>query len=95
MPRRHSPSFGEISDQEIEQLADALGLTMHKIADGLNDPPYNYVIRTAPIADEYEDSEYLHWHIRIFPKLAIAAGFEMGGQGYTSIRQHRKTQPNS
>jgi UDPglucose--hexose-1-phosphate uridylyltransferase len=51
---------------------------MHKIADGLNDPPYNYVIRTAPIADEYEDSEYLHWHIRIFPKLAIAAGFEMG-----------------
>ncbi len=54
---------------------------MHKIADGLNDPPYNYVIRTAPIADEYEDSEYLHWHIRIFPKLAIAAGFEMGGTG--------------
>ncbi|MGI6519145.1 MAG: galactose-1-phosphate uridylyltransferase [Bacillota bacterium] len=78
MPLRHSPSFGEISDQEIQQLADALGLTMRKIADGLNDPPYNYVIRTAPIGDEYEDSEHLHWHIRIFPKLAIAAGFEMG-----------------
>lgn len=78
MPLRHSPSFGEISDEEIEQLADALGLTLRKIAEGLNDPSYNYMIRTAPTVDEYEGSEYLHWHISIMPKLAIAAGFEMG-----------------
>jgi UDPglucose--hexose-1-phosphate uridylyltransferase len=78
MPLRHSPSFGDISDQEIEQLADALGLTLRKIAQGLNDPAYNYMIRTAPTVSEYDGAEYLHWHISILPKLAIAAGFEMG-----------------
>ncbi len=88
------PSFGDISDQEIEQLADALGLTLRKIAQGLNDPAYNYMIRTAPTVSEYDGAEYLHWHISILPKLAIAAGFEWG-QAYISILRHPRTQLNS
>jgi UDPglucose--hexose-1-phosphate uridylyltransferase len=39
----------------------------------LNDPPYNYGFHITPPA---EKSEFYHWHIEVYPKLAIWAGFE-------------------
>jgi len=39
----------------------------------LNDPPYNYGFHIAPSADA---NKFYHWHIEVYPKLAIWAGFE-------------------
>ncbi len=39
-------------------------------------PDYNYVINSAPVADEDED--YYLWHIQIMPRLTSIAGFELG-----------------
>ena len=46
------------------------------IQECLNNPPYNYIIHTAP-SDEGPLPHY-HWHIEIMPKLTKVAGFEWG-----------------
>jgi hypothetical protein len=47
-----------------------------RLASVLDDPDYNAVIQSAPPGDE--SREYFVWHLRIVPRLAIPAGFELG-----------------
>src|SRR6266571_4177071 len=49
MPRRHMACFSEINDAELADLAHNLRVTLAKLYHGLNDPDFNYVVRTAPI----------------------------------------------
>ena len=42
----------------------------------LSDPPYNFIIHTAPI--EPREREEYHWHLELIPKLTKIAGFEWG-----------------
>ncbi len=51
-----------------------------KLEAALNDPPYNYIIHTAPF-DSNELAHY-HWHLEIFPRLSRVAGFEWGSGVY-------------
>jgi len=51
------------------------GLTA-RFFSGLNDPPFNFFIHTAP-NHTGSDLDY-HWHLELLPKLAIAAAFELG-----------------
>jgi len=39
----------------------------------LNDPPYNFGFHLAINKDA---KKYYHWHLEVYPKLAIWAGFE-------------------
>jgi len=39
----------------------------------LNDPPYNFGFHIAP---NNEGKDCYHWHLEVYPKLAIWAGFE-------------------
>jgi UDPglucose--hexose-1-phosphate uridylyltransferase len=41
----------------------------------LHDPDYNLIIQSAPPGDEKQ--QYFVWHIRILPRLATPAGFEL------------------
>ena len=57
------------------------GITvLSKLEAALDDPPYNYVIHTAPF-DASELAHY-HWHLEIFPRLTRVAGFEWGSGFY-------------
>lgn len=76
MPRYHQASFGEISDEILDALAPALQTVLHGLRVALNDPDYNYVINSAPPGEE--NHEYFVWHLRIVPRLATPAGFELG-----------------
>jgi UDPglucose--hexose-1-phosphate uridylyltransferase len=77
VPRRHSASFGELDlSREKPALAEALQLTLKALYDGLNDPPFNYFIHSAPLKAEAADA--YHWHLELIPKLSTAAGFELG-----------------
>ena len=76
VPRRHHASFLEASPDELRDLAMLLRDVLRRIYVGLNDPDYNYVIRSAP--DREADSKYLHWYMAIVPRVTRAAGFEMG-----------------
>jgi UDPglucose--hexose-1-phosphate uridylyltransferase len=79
-PKTHMPSFLSISDSQIEEMAEVLRTLLAKLYYGLNNPDYNYIIRSAPIGDE--DTRYLHWYMVIIPKISISAGFEIGSGIY-------------
>jgi UDPglucose--hexose-1-phosphate uridylyltransferase len=77
MPRRHTASFGDLDlKREKPALAEALQLTLKALSDGLNDPPFNYFIHSAPLRSS--PAQPYHWHLELIPKLSTAAGFEMG-----------------
>ncbi len=75
-PKTHRSSFAAVSDQELMEFAQVLQRTLKRLYIGLNDPDYNYIIRSAPIEDS--DVKYHHWYLVIVPKLTTPAGFEIG-----------------
>jgi UDPglucose--hexose-1-phosphate uridylyltransferase len=75
-PRRHMASFGFINEAEIEDLARVLREVLAKLYVGLNNPDFNYAIRTAP--DECARVSYYHWYLSVIPRLTRVAGFELG-----------------
>ncbi|MBZ5720286.1 MAG: galactose-1-phosphate uridylyltransferase [Acidobacteriia bacterium] len=75
-PRRHMASFGDISAAEIQDLARTLREVLAKLYYGLEDPDFNFTIRSAPA--ECVGVRYFHWYVSIIPRLTRVAGFELG-----------------
>ena len=80
MPKQHISHLVDFSDDVFIYLAEALKDTLNRIRVALNNPPFNYILHTAPIGKEYD--EVYHWHIEIIPKLTKIAGFEWGSGFY-------------
>ncbi len=80
LPKQHSSHFEDIQRQAIENLGDVLKRTLMKLELALDDPPYNYVLHTAPFVAE--DLPHYLWHIEIYPRLTRVAGFEWGSGFY-------------
>lgn len=79
-PKRHSGSFSAIKENEIWDLAFNLKSTMAKVYYGLENPDFNYVLRSGKPSEE--NLEYLHWYISIVPRVTQASGFELGSGMY-------------
>lgn len=75
-PRRHMASFGDVSDAELADLARVLRTMLAKLYLGLDNPDFNYTIRSAPA--ETAGVKYYHWYLSIIPRLTRVAGFELG-----------------
>jgi UDPglucose--hexose-1-phosphate uridylyltransferase len=75
-PRRHMSSFGDINDDEVKDLASILKLTLAKLYYGLNNPDFNYTIRSIPVKED--GKAYFHWYLSIVPRITLPAGFEVG-----------------
>ncbi|MBM4339283.1 MAG: galactose-1-phosphate uridylyltransferase [Deltaproteobacteria bacterium] len=75
-PKIHRSSFISISDEELMEFATVLQHTLKRLYVGLNDPDYNYIIRSVPTEDC--EVKYHHWYLVIVPKLTTPAGFEIG-----------------
>lgn len=80
LPKKHSSSFEEISPENTKELAFVMRSTLAKIYKSLNNPDYNFVVRSAPIHEK--NVEYYHWHIMIVPRVSAVAGFELGSGIY-------------
>lgn len=85
-PRRHAHDFAAMGDDEMLRLARHLRGVVRRLKNGLDDPPYNFLLHTCP-AYHLENSRQgywstitldWHWHIEILPKLSRTAGFEWG-----------------
>jgi UDPglucose--hexose-1-phosphate uridylyltransferase len=76
IPLEHRSTFGEATFAELTGFARVLNRVLDKIARALGNPAYNMVIQTAPTNEEGED--YFHWHVKLFPRVATPAGFELG-----------------
>lgn len=76
VPRRHMGSFDHISEDEVCDLARSLKLTLGKLYYGLDNPDFNFTIRSIPVREKGNES--FHWHINVMPRLSQPAGFELG-----------------
>ncbi|MBI3378505.1 MAG: galactose-1-phosphate uridylyltransferase [Nitrospirae bacterium] len=87
MPKRHSCAFQEINSEEMEDLGLMLSAMMKKLGTILKNPPYNYVMHTAPNMIPRRNhwhtlGEDFHWHIEVMPRLTRVSGFEWGSGFY-------------
>ncbi|MEN3044139.1 MAG: galactose-1-phosphate uridylyltransferase [Candidatus Hydrothermales bacterium] len=89
-PLRHSHEFVKMDNEEISDLSIVLRDILFRIKILLNDPPYNFVIHTSPIArprpgrPHFWETIHLdyHFHIEIIPRITHIAGFEWGSGFY-------------
>ncbi|MBL7171070.1 MAG: galactose-1-phosphate uridylyltransferase [Candidatus Omnitrophica bacterium] len=83
LPKEHSAHYTNINDKDINGLGRTLKEVMLRINRLLQDPPYNYMLHTAPYKRPKGgywstiDQDF-HWHIEITPRLTRVAGFEWG-----------------
>ncbi|MCM8789586.1 MAG: galactose-1-phosphate uridylyltransferase [Candidatus Omnitrophica bacterium] len=83
LPKKHSCDFTSLNPEEKTNLAKVIKKVLSKLKKGLNDPPYNYILHTAPFRREkagyWKSIDYdYHWHFEIMPRLTRVAGFEWG-----------------
>ncbi|MEM3874230.1 MAG: DUF4921 family protein [Candidatus Bathyarchaeia archaeon] len=73
LPKRHTRTLLEITENEKLSLAKILRACFGALKSLLNDPPYNFGFH---ISLDEKTRQYYHWHLEVYPKLAIWAGFE-------------------
>ncbi len=73
LPKRHHSRMMSMSESEIEDLAETMRVCLGGLRSLLNDPPYNFGFHTLLNEDA---GDYYHWHLEVYPRLAIWAGFE-------------------
>jgi UDPglucose--hexose-1-phosphate uridylyltransferase len=76
LPARHRSSFARADDGELADLARALREVLRALREAAGDPDFNIVVTSGPAADR--DQPHFTWHVRVLPRLATAAGFELG-----------------
>jgi len=76
VPKRHYTDFGEINEREIADLSQALKKILLAYYDRLDNPDYNYIIHSC--SRQKRETPYLHWYLRIRPRITTPAGFEIG-----------------
>jgi UDPglucose--hexose-1-phosphate uridylyltransferase len=85
LPRNHQFSFEMLNETQLERLARVLKEVLMRLKIGLSDPPYNFVLHSAPNTRGPRRSQFwdsiendFHWHIELIPRLTKVAGFEWG-----------------
>ncbi len=73
IPKKHDINLLNLTRSEITAFAETLKTSLKALKDLVNDPPYNYGFH---LALNHEAGNYYHWHLEVYPKLAIWAGFE-------------------
>ncbi|MCM8781550.1 MAG: galactose-1-phosphate uridylyltransferase [Candidatus Omnitrophica bacterium] len=88
LPKDHCCDFPRLPHAARLDLARVLKITLSKLKAALNDPPYNFILHTAPFRigkktgywKTIEDD--FHWHLEIIPRVTRVAGFEWGSGVY-------------
>lgn len=80
MPFRQETSFGQLDDDLVPALAEILRGILGALRRVAGDPDFNVVVLSAPSHEEWKP--FFLWHLRILPRLATAAGFELGSGMY-------------
>lgn len=75
LPREHEPEFGRLPDDHRMDLARGLRTLLGRLRAHLNNPDYNFFIRSA--LDFEADQPHLHWSLRIRPRSTVQAGYEI------------------
>jgi UDPglucose--hexose-1-phosphate uridylyltransferase len=76
LPGAHRAAYEESGVDELRALAGVLRDVLRRMNQVLNDPPFNFMLHTAPLREPA--LEHFHWHLEIIPQLTRVAGFEWG-----------------
>lgn len=68
--KAHRSSFGELTKEEIGDLADLMCQILPKVASLKENVGYNLCFMDAPKGEDF------HWHLQILPRIGGFAGFE-------------------
>jgi len=71
-PKRHQCCLLDLTQTEIENLATTMQVCLGGLRTLLNDPPYNFGFHQITAGAH----DYYHWHLEVYPRLTIWAGFE-------------------
>lgn len=76
LPSVHRSRYEDTPTDDFIGLAAAAGQVLRRMGEVLEDPPYNFMLHSAPLRAPALD--HFHWHLEIIPKLTRVAGFEWG-----------------
>jgi UDPglucose--hexose-1-phosphate uridylyltransferase len=76
-PTFHQGSFGDLEDEEVDDLAGILIRTLSALRRACGDPDFNLVMYSAPTNGGHAEQVF-HWHLKLIPRIATQAGFEIG-----------------
>ena len=80
VPKRHQCAYEMIEGDQAKSLAAVFRRTLRRLNLALENPPFNFIVHSAPFQERAAD--FFHWHIEIMPKLTKVAGFEWGSGFY-------------
>lgn len=80
LPLAHESHFELTSESCLEEFADLLLDVLRAIEDCLSNPPYNYVIHSAPFPSK--PTMGYHWRLAILPRVTRVAGYEQASGIY-------------
>jgi UDPglucose--hexose-1-phosphate uridylyltransferase len=87
-PRVLQPSFGDLRDEDLADLAELLRDVVGALRRSAGDPDFNLVVQSAPIGQEL--APVFQWHLRLLPRLVTEAGFELGsGMSINTVAPER------
>lgn len=95
LPKRHRPSFHEITISERKSLAKVMKDVFSRLYERMQNPAYNYYIHTVPLGGiistkSHDDRQSYHWHIVVLPRVNVWAGFELGTEVYVNVMPPEK-----
>jgi UDPglucose--hexose-1-phosphate uridylyltransferase len=73
LPKKHAANILSLNQNEKKAFAETLKASLKGLKDLVNDPPYNYGIH---LSINRNAENYYHWHLEVYPRLSIWAGFE-------------------
>jgi len=73
LPKKHDGNILSLTHTEVEAFAETLKASLKGLKDLVNDPPYNYGFHLSTNKDA---ENCYHWHLEVYPRLSIWAGFE-------------------
>lgn len=82
LPKRHSASFADMNDKELESFATIMQRLTRRLGAALGDPSYNFVVQSTPLDRGTTDA--FHWYLSLVVRVAGGSGFEMGSGIFTN-----------
>lgn len=77
-PKKEGTNFGDVSDEELRDLAKVLQNSLKRLVIRYNDASLKKTYPNLPFAYNYYIHHGQNWFIRIIPRLIHRAGFELG-----------------
>ena len=69
----------DLGDGEVSGLAKTLQASLKALRGVVGDVPYNFGFHQST---DSEAAGFFHWHLEVYPKLSIWAGFEINTGTY-------------